>query len=80
MIFVVGMEPDSSAAAAATAAGGGSGSSDVEKKKLPEGGEPKVKRKMKTASQLEILENTYTGVLSFSFQSLLFINLPYFGF
>ncbi|XP_075093081.1 homeobox-DDT domain protein RLT2 isoform X2 [Nicotiana tabacum] len=56
------MEPDSSAAAAAAAAaataGGGSGSSDVEKKKLPEG-EPKVKRKMKTASQLEILENTY---------------------
>ncbi|OIT31129.1 PREDICTED: homeobox-DDT domain protein RLT2-like [Nicotiana attenuata] len=53
------MELDSSAAAAATATGGGSGSSDVEKKKLPEGGEPKVKRKMKTASQLEILENTY---------------------
>lgn len=79
MIFVVGMEPDSSAAAAATAAGGGSGSSDVEKKKLPEG-EPKVKRKMKTASQLEILENTYAGLLSFSFHYFLFINLPYFGF
>ncbi|XP_019194149.1 PREDICTED: homeobox-DDT domain protein RLT2 [Ipomoea nil] len=38
---------------------GGSGGSDVEKKKPPEGGEPKVKRKMKTASQLEILEKTY---------------------
>ncbi|CAN4103280.1 unnamed protein product [Withania somnifera] len=35
------------------------GASDVEKKKQPEGGEPKVKRKMKTASQLEILEKTY---------------------
>ncbi|KAK4368975.1 hypothetical protein RND71_012767 [Anisodus tanguticus] len=34
------------------------GSCDVEKKKVLEG-EPKVKRKMKTASQLEILEKTY---------------------
>ncbi|GFS41286.1 homeodomain-like transcriptional regulator [Actinidia rufa] len=38
--------------------GGGGGGSDVEKKKKPEG-ENKVKRKMKTASQLEILEKTY---------------------
>ncbi|XP_047339783.1 homeobox-DDT domain protein RLT2 [Impatiens glandulifera] len=37
--------------------GGGGGGSEGEKK-LPEG-ELKVKRKMKTASQLEILENTY---------------------
>ncbi|KAJ8532126.1 hypothetical protein K7X08_012049 [Anisodus acutangulus] len=34
------------------------GSCDVEKKKVLEG-EPKVKRKMKTASQLEILDKTY---------------------
>ncbi|CAK9144879.1 unnamed protein product [Ilex paraguariensis] len=38
--------------------GGGVGGSEGEKKKPPEG-EPKVKRKMKTASQLEILEKTY---------------------
>ncbi|XP_057507040.1 homeobox-DDT domain protein RLT2-like isoform X2 [Actinidia eriantha] len=38
--------------------GGGGGCSEVEKKKKPEG-ENKVKRKMKTASQLEILEKTY---------------------
>ncbi|XP_017971057.1 PREDICTED: homeobox-DDT domain protein RLT2 isoform X2 [Theobroma cacao] len=37
---------------------GGGGSSEGEKKKPPEG-ETKVKRKMKTASQLEILEKTY---------------------
>ncbi|GKU96346.1 hypothetical protein SLEP1_g9594 [Rubroshorea leprosula] len=38
--------------------GGGSGGVEGEKKKLSEG-ETKVKRKMKTASQLEILEKTY---------------------
>ncbi|GFS34792.1 homeobox-1 [Actinidia rufa] len=38
--------------------GGSGGGSEVEKKKRPEG-ENKVKRKMKTASQLEILEKTY---------------------
>ncbi|GLT41039.1 hypothetical protein SLA2020_151290 [Shorea laevis] len=38
--------------------GGGGGGVEGEKKKLPEG-ETKVKRKMKTASQLEILEKTY---------------------
>ncbi|XVE66155.1 hypothetical protein DITRI_Ditri08aG0057600 [Diplodiscus trichospermus] len=37
---------------------GGGGSSQVEKKK-PLEGETKVKRQMKTASQLEILEKTY---------------------
>ncbi|KAM3222190.1 homeobox-DDT domain protein RLT2 isoform X1 [Capsicum annuum] len=45
--------------AVATASDGVGASDDVEKKKPPEGGEPKVKRKMKTASQLEILEKTY---------------------
>nr|AMP82916.1 chromatin assembly factor 1 subunit [Catalpa bungei] len=39
--------------------GGGGGSVEVEKKNTPEG-EPKVKRKMKTPSQLEILEKTYS--------------------
>lgn len=38
--------------------GGGGGGSEGEKKKVQEG-EIKVKRKMKTASQLEILEKTY---------------------
>ncbi|KAK6919642.1 WHIM2 domain [Dillenia turbinata] len=33
--------------------------SEGEKKKPPEGGEPKPKRKMKTAYQLDVLENTY---------------------
>ncbi|GMP67388.1 hypothetical protein CsSME_00027390 [Camellia sinensis var. sinensis] len=41
--------------------GGGGGGSDGEKKKPPESGENKVKRKMKTASQLEILEKTYAA-------------------
>lgn len=45
-------------AAAATSDAGVNGSCDAGKKKVPEG-EPKVKRKMKTASQLEILEKTY---------------------
>lgn len=40
--------------------GGGGGGSDGEKKKPPEG-EVKVKRKMKTAKQLEVLEKTYAG-------------------
>ena len=40
--------------------GGSGGGSEVEKKKRPEV-ENKVKRKMKTASQLEILEKTYAG-------------------
>ncbi|KAL7215900.1 hypothetical protein ACSBR1_027948 [Camellia fascicularis] len=39
----------------------GGGGSDGEKKKPPESGENKVKRKMKTASQLEILEKTYAA-------------------
>lgn len=43
---------------------GGGGSSEGEKKKPPEG-ETKVKRKMKTASQLEILEKTYASLLHF---------------
>ncbi|KAM6548877.1 hypothetical protein CsatB_020553 [Cannabis sativa] len=38
-----------------------SGSEAGEKKKPPEGGENKTKRKMKTASQLEILEKTYAA-------------------
>ncbi|XP_055822651.1 homeobox-DDT domain protein RLT2 isoform X2 [Solanum dulcamara] len=45
-------------AAASTSDAGVNGSCDAGKKKLPEG-EPKVKRKMKTAAQLEILEKTY---------------------
>ncbi|KAL3509303.1 hypothetical protein ACH5RR_028704 [Cinchona calisaya] len=49
-----------SAAAAVEGGGEGGGGSEVEKKNnnTPEG-EPKVKRKMKTASQLELLEKTY---------------------
>lgn len=39
--------------------GGGMVSDEVEKKDME--GEPKVKRKMKTPSQLEILEKTYAG-------------------
>ncbi|XP_043687473.1 homeobox-DDT domain protein RLT2-like [Telopea speciosissima] len=35
------------------------GSAEGDKKKPPEGGEPRSKRKMKTASQLELLEKTY---------------------
>ncbi|GAB4824907.1 hypothetical protein Ancab_007779 [Ancistrocladus abbreviatus] len=38
---------------------GGGGSSEGERKGPSEGGEPRVKRKMKTAAQLEILEKTY---------------------
>ncbi|KAJ1384652.1 hypothetical protein SESBI_42369 [Sesbania bispinosa] len=38
----------------------GYGGGSEEKKKPPEG-ENKVKRKMKTASQLEVLEKTYAG-------------------
>jgi hypothetical protein len=45
------------------------GGSDGEKKKPPEG-ETKSKRKMKTASQLEILEKTYAGL----FCSVLFFS------
>lgn len=37
--------------------------SEGEKKKKPPEGESKTKRKMKTASQLEILEKTYAGFL-----------------
>lgn len=40
--------------------------SEGEKKKPPEG-ENKTKRKMKTASQLEILEKTYAGLSFFFF-------------
>lgn len=37
--------------------------SEGEKKKpAPEGGEPRSKRQMKTALQLEILEKTYAGL------------------
>lgn len=53
-------------ATATTSDAGVNGSCDAGKKKLPEG-EPKVKRKMKTAAQLEILEKTYASELSFSF-------------
>lgn len=42
------------------AGGDGSGGSELEKKNTP-AVEPKVKRKMKTASQLEILEKAYAG-------------------
>lgn len=42
-------------------AGGGPGGSEVEGKSTAEG-EPKVKRKMKTAFQLETLEKTYAGL------------------
>ncbi|GMG98559.1 hypothetical protein Nepgr_000399 [Nepenthes gracilis] len=35
------------------------GSSEGDRKQTPEGGEPRVKRKMKTAAQLEVLEKTY---------------------
>ncbi|GAB2274768.1 hypothetical protein Dimus_009541 [Dionaea muscipula] len=38
---------------------GGGGSSEGERKQPPDGGEPRVKRKMKTAAQLEVLEKTY---------------------
>ena len=44
--------------------GVGVGNSEGEKKQPPEG-ETKVKRKMKTASQLEILEKTYVSSLYF---------------
>lgn len=51
------------AAATALVADGGSGGENGvqdENRKAPEG-EVKVKRKMKTAAQLEILESTYAG-------------------
>lgn len=46
--------------------------SEADKNKTPEGGggatESKSKRKMKTAAQLQVLENTYKGfVFFFSF-------------
>lgn len=41
--------------------GGGGGGGDEAEKKKPVEGEGKSKRKMKTASQLEILEKTYAG-------------------
>lgn len=41
------------------------GGSEAEKMKPPEGGEGKSKRKMKTASQLEILEKTFAGLINF---------------
>lgn len=47
------------------ASGHGGGGSEGENKNSAEGGEPKVKRKMKTAFQLEILEKTYAGLCFF---------------
>lgn len=44
---------------------GGDGGSEGENKNSADGGEPKVKRKMKTAFQLDILEKTYAGLFSF---------------
>lgn len=41
------------------------GGSEAEKTKPPEGVEGKSKRKMKTASQLEILEKTFAGLINF---------------
>lgn len=41
-------------------------SEEAEKNKTPEGAESKSKRKMKTAAQLEVLENTYAGLLFLS--------------
>lgn len=45
--------------------------SEADKNITPEGAaaatESKSKRKMKTAAQLQVLENTYKGVLSFFF-------------
>lgn len=74
--------PMAVAAAAAPATittdAGVNGSCDAGNKKAPEG-EPKVKRKMKTAAQLEILEKTYASVFSFSFQSF-FLIFPILGF
>ncbi|KAM7498033.1 hypothetical protein LguiA_022447 [Lonicera macranthoides] len=46
--------------------GGGGGGSEGEKKKPPEG-EVKVKRKMKTAKQLEVLEKTYAALSAIGF-------------
>ncbi|KAJ8764613.1 hypothetical protein K2173_006695 [Erythroxylum novogranatense] len=43
------------------AAGDAGDGEEVEKRKAPSGGEFKTKRKMKTASQLEILEKTYAA-------------------
>lgn len=39
----------------------GGGSEEEKKKEKPLEGENKTKRKMKTASQLEVLEKTYAG-------------------
>lgn len=61
-------------AAAATSDAGVNGSCDAGKKKVPEG-EPKVKRKMKTASQLEILEKTYASGF-FLLLSIFFLIFP----
>ncbi|CAI9089315.1 OLC1v1023873C1 [Oldenlandia corymbosa var. corymbosa] len=48
------------AAEVVEAGGGGGGASEPDKKKSVPEGEPKVKRKMKTAAELEILEKAYT--------------------
>lgn len=48
------------------------GASEGEKKKPAEGGDTKTKRKMKTASQLEILEKTYAGLCIYNFWALFF--------
>lgn len=55
--------------------GGGGGSVEMGKKNSPEG-ETKVKRKMKTPSQLEVLEKTYAGefILLTSFVSFFFFS------
>lgn len=50
--------------------GGDGGSSEGEKKK-PQEGETKVKRIMKTASQLEVLEKTYASLFYFLTHSCL---------
>lgn len=48
------------AAAGVVEAGGDAGVPELQKKNIS-GGETKVKRKMKTASQLEVLEKAYAG-------------------
>lgn len=52
--------------------------SEADKNKTPEGGggaatESKSKRKMKTAAQLEVLENTYKGFVFFFFFNFLIL-------
>lgn len=63
--FVVKMEVDGGGGGGSGSGGeggdgGGGESVEMEKKNSPEGG-TKVKRKMKTPSQLEVLEKTYAS-------------------